>query len=176
MSVTLHKTILKHNLEEHNYYVRKPAKQTIVKGVVLRVEVSKKCGCVKGRVGYGSPVRSMRSSNKDFNRTKAETQHCSAKIQKPTGPQYCCRKSPLNFWWDFELCPKTAEKKFPLAALAEVHPMRSRPPKLLVHRHHLFNFENFLANAGYYHFFQNVSRKYYPCQRAQCPTRVTAGM
>ena len=25
-------------------------------------------------------------------------------------------------------------------------------------------------------FFQNVSRKYYPCQRAQCPTRVTARM
>ena len=46
LSVTLHKTILKHNLEEHNYYVRKPAKRTIVKGVVLRVEVSKKCGCV----------------------------------------------------------------------------------------------------------------------------------
>ena len=49
LSVTLHKTILKHNLEEHNYDVRKPAKRTIVKGV-LRVEVSKKCGCVKGQV------------------------------------------------------------------------------------------------------------------------------
>ena len=50
LSVTLHKTILKHNLEEHNYYVRKPAKRTIVKRLVLRVEVSKKCMCVKGRV------------------------------------------------------------------------------------------------------------------------------
>ena len=63
LSVTLHKTILKHIFEEHNYYVHKPAKRTIVKGLVLRVEVSKKCVL---KVGYESPVRSMRSNNKDF--------------------------------------------------------------------------------------------------------------
>ena len=50
LSVTLYKTILKHIFEEHNYYVHKLAKRTIVKGLVLRVEVSKKCVCVKGRV------------------------------------------------------------------------------------------------------------------------------